>query len=315
MNIGITCCNNIESGTITVRENCLNIKYAINGTGKTTIAKALEIFNAKNNGKPADIMQLKPFKYRKDKIHNPEITGVEIISKIAVFNEDYIGQYVYQQDELVKNSFDIFIKTLRYDQGIQQINSLIESIRITFETNEDIDAMLKDFLELSDCFGKSKTGFAANSSLAKGIGSGNKVDNIPKGLEMYEEFIRHQENVKWIKWQISGNEYIEISEKCPYCTTDIKEKKESIVSVSKEYDAKLVEHLNRVIGVLQRLNAYLTEETNQNIKAITLNANGLTDEQIKYLIDVKNQIDDLRNKLVTVKGFNFYTLKDLNKVV
>ena len=37
MNIIISNCNNIESGTIVVSENCLNIKYAVNGSGKTTI--------------------------------------------------------------------------------------------------------------------------------------------------------------------------------------------------------------------------------------------------------------------------------------
>jgi energy-coupling factor transporter ATP-binding protein EcfA2 len=312
MDIEIMNCNNIETGRITINEKCLNIKYAINGTGKTTIARALEFIKSDT---PTRLLQLKPFKYLLDKEHNPEIKGVEAMSKIAIFNEDYIGQYVFQQDELVRNSFDIFIKTQRYEEGINQINTLINSIKATFESNKDIDSMIIDFSEMSECFGKSKSGYAANSSLAKGLGHGNKIKNIPKGLEMYEEFIQHQDNVKWIKWQISGNDYIEISEKCPYCTTDVKETKDLIVQVSKEYDAKLVEHLNKVINILQRLNSYLTEDTNQNIMSITSNVNGLTDEQIQYLVDVKKQIDDLRNKLLTIKGFNFYTLKDLDKVV
>ena len=42
MNISITNCNNIAHGTVAISENRLNIKYAINGTGKSTIAKAIE---------------------------------------------------------------------------------------------------------------------------------------------------------------------------------------------------------------------------------------------------------------------------------
>ena len=42
MNISIANCNNIEHGTVAIEENRLNIKYAINGTGKSTIAKAIE---------------------------------------------------------------------------------------------------------------------------------------------------------------------------------------------------------------------------------------------------------------------------------
>lgn len=41
MNVEIKYCNNIESGNIEIQENTLNIKYAINGTGKTSIAKAI----------------------------------------------------------------------------------------------------------------------------------------------------------------------------------------------------------------------------------------------------------------------------------
>ena len=41
MNIEIKNCNNIDSAIITIDENKLNIKFAPNGTGKSTIAKAL----------------------------------------------------------------------------------------------------------------------------------------------------------------------------------------------------------------------------------------------------------------------------------
>lgn len=38
-------CNNILNGNINVEKDKLNIKYGINGTGKTTIAKAIESAN------------------------------------------------------------------------------------------------------------------------------------------------------------------------------------------------------------------------------------------------------------------------------
>ena len=34
-------CNNIETGSVELMEHTLNLKYAVNGSGKTTIAKAL----------------------------------------------------------------------------------------------------------------------------------------------------------------------------------------------------------------------------------------------------------------------------------
>lgn len=63
MDISVTDCNNIDNGKITVRENCLNIKFAINGTGKSTISKAIiaSINDQKNGTK--DLQKLKPFKH------------------------------------------------------------------------------------------------------------------------------------------------------------------------------------------------------------------------------------------------------------
>lgn len=34
-------CNNINSGTFVLKKNHLNIRYAMNGTGKSTIAEAI----------------------------------------------------------------------------------------------------------------------------------------------------------------------------------------------------------------------------------------------------------------------------------
>ena len=43
MQINIKHCNNINEASIEIAENRLNIKYALNGTGKSTIAKAISL--------------------------------------------------------------------------------------------------------------------------------------------------------------------------------------------------------------------------------------------------------------------------------
>lgn len=53
-NVLIKNCNNIKEASIVIEEGNLNIKFAINGTGKSMIAKALL-----NNDK--DLSLLKPF--------------------------------------------------------------------------------------------------------------------------------------------------------------------------------------------------------------------------------------------------------------
>ena len=44
MELKIEKCNNLENGTFDIQKGSLNVKYGINGTGKSTISKALDIF-------------------------------------------------------------------------------------------------------------------------------------------------------------------------------------------------------------------------------------------------------------------------------
>ena len=182
MRIEIKNCNNIDTGIIEIQENKLNIKYAINGTGKSTIAKALECSTIANK----DLNELLPFKY-KDEIeitqeHVPNVLGLNPNSNIAIFNEDYVEQFVYKQDEVIKDSFEIFIRTKDYDERMEQIEKLILDIKETFNKTDELQILINDLSELSSCFGKSKTGYSAAGSIGKGIGKGNKLENIPQNL-------------------------------------------------------------------------------------------------------------------------------------
>ena len=192
MKVSIKNCNNIDSGEFEIVEDRLNIKYAINGTGKSTISKAIDAFV---NGDEDKKKSLLPFKYYgKDNEIMPELTGCEQIKKIAVFNEKYIEDYVYQQNELIKNSFEIFVKTPDYDKHIKEIEKLLNNINITFQNHPELETLIKAFQQFIEGFGKAKSGYSAAGAIGKGIGKGNKIDNIPAGLEVYEPYLKNSEN-------------------------------------------------------------------------------------------------------------------------
>ncbi|GAW86381.1 hypothetical protein bplSymb_SCF02601P016 [Bathymodiolus platifrons methanotrophic gill symbiont] len=106
MHIEISNCNNIHSASLDISKNKLNIKFAPNGAGKSTIAKA--IMHYADDEKLADLM---PFKLRKENPESfrPKIQCSENIGNVMCFNEAYVNQFTFQSDELVSNSFDIFI--------------------------------------------------------------------------------------------------------------------------------------------------------------------------------------------------------------
>ena len=312
MNITIVYCNNIDAATIAIEEARLNIKYALNGSGKSTVARAIEL---QLRGEGA-LKELTPFKLldATNAEHAPRVDGLAGVKSCAVFNDAYINQFAFQPDEILADSFNVFVRSSDYDKHLAEIEALTARIRTTFKESEDIDRVIGELTVLSDSFGKSKSGFSAAGALAKGIGKGNKIANIPKGLESYTAYLRSSVNSKWLRWQMDGNAYVELSDNCPYCTSPTSDKKETIAKVSEEYDAKAVEHLNRIVGVLDNLGKYFSEDASTKLTAITSNVNGLSKEEISYLLRIKNQVDVLKGMMLDLRGMTYFSMKDAAKV-
>lgn len=311
MNIEIKNCNNIEQGIVEIIENRLNIKYAMNGTGKSTIGKAIDWA-----GKPELLGRLKPFKYidstESDK--QPVVSGTDSIKSVAIFNEEYVNSFVFTADEVVKNSFDIFVKNPQYDIQIAEIENLLENIKATFKDSPELAQAIDDFRKLSESFGKPTKagGFTKNSQFAKGFSNGNKLAHIPKELSVYTEFLQNKP-VPWLQWQLSGKEFIEISDKCPYCAQNIAKIKDTVLEVGVVYEPKSVNFLNTIITVLKNLEKYFSEDTRKQLEKITNSVDGLSKEEDEYLMSIRRQIDILLNdKLIPLQGVNFYRFRDSN---
>ncbi len=148
MQIEIKHCNNVDNGTIEIKENTLNIKYAINGTGKSTIAKA--ILAAINDRKTTSnsLKELTPFKHRNSKKIFPEVIGIDNISNIKIFDEKYIIDTVFQPEELLKGSFDVFIRSEDYEKGMKDIDSRLEKINLMLSKDKDISDLVNDFNDI-----------------------------------------------------------------------------------------------------------------------------------------------------------------------
>lgn len=243
-------CNNIEIGSVELMEHTLNLKYAVNGSGKTTIARAIVASIHERLGKETNALAtLTPFKYRKDSSGKPEVTGTEAIQSVRVFDEHYMNEFVFQADELLKGSFDVFIGGDAYKQGMEAIDAHVATMQKALNEDQDVADLISDFNEISSSFGKeTKSGIHGSSGLAKAFKGGNTVSNIPVGLEPYKSFIQHAENYKWVKWQLGGIDFMNVGSDCPYCTNDIHGKRETIKRVSEVYEPKAIENLNRFLS-------------------------------------------------------------------
>jgi len=84
--------------------------------------------------------------------------------------------------------------------------------------------------------------------------------------------------------------------------------------VSKEYDAKSIEHLNKIITVLESLGKYFSDGANEKLKTLTTNVKGFSKEQLTYLHQIKEQAEILRTRMLNLKGMTYFSMKDAEKV-
>lgn len=316
MELEIYNCNNIDFGKVSLTEHRLNIIYAINGTGKSTLAKAIYKSVQDKLSGTNELSELTPFKAIGDASIAPSVIGCEAFNSVMIFNETYISEFVYQPDELLKGSFDILIRDEIYESVMRDIEELVSQIKTYFLDDPDIENLISDFKELSDSFGRpTKSGIHGASVLAKAFKGGNKINNIPDGLEVYRDFIQADDNVKWVKWQLDGIQFIDRSDNCPYCVSDIVDTKDTIKKVSNVYDSRSIENLNKIIAVFQRLDDCFSDDTKKIIQDFVGSIDGYNDEQIGFLKEVKDQVDRLNSKFNELKNIGFISFKDVDIVI
>jgi Uncharacterized protein conserved in bacteria len=314
MNIQIANCNNIDNGSMNLIEGRLNIKYAINGTGKSTIAKAIELKNS------SELKDLTPYKYLAENPvldeHKPSVVCSAEINNIAIFNEEYVDQYIFLPNELLENSFEIFIKTIDYENRMRNIEQLIQEIQNIFSQNPELDQLISELTTFISGFGTAQNGYSKTGSIGKGLAKGNKIANIPAELMEYAPYIQSEMNAKWLIWQSKGAPFLDVAEKCPYCAGRLLgEQKVVVQQVAVEYDSKYVAELQKMIGVFQALENYFTEPVKEVINRLSNNSTAFSTEEINFLKEIKNQVIILNNKLIEIKSLNFGTLKDVEAVV
>lgn len=130
--IKIQNCNNIISGDIGICAGKLNILFGRNGTGKSTIAQAIYLAS---QGKP--LTELAPYGSMCEDAP-PSIAGMES-GGVVIFDDNYVSQYVYQPDTLIKDAFEVLIRSKEYDAAKKNIDDALAKIKTTITDRREIN--------------------------------------------------------------------------------------------------------------------------------------------------------------------------------
>ena len=293
-NIQIHNCNNIKNGTVRIEPNKLNIKYGINGTGKTTIANAI-----KYSVKEDKLQDLQSY-YSTDK------ASIEVspkFNKILVFNEEFINQVVFVEDEVIENSFEVFLKTPDYEAKKRQLDEHLKILReIVVEDSEIVDLKNK-LMTINGKFSRTSTGKLSTTGVLKSLLSKQNLYNITTELESYRPFIENADNnIAWIDWVNKGEAFDNI-DCCPYCSEGLKEnhiqKKEIF---KKTYKKKDSQNLKEILELVQELKEFISDEKyNDLIKYIKSET---PDDVIKMIVGkLTTELDLLISRFDAISDF------------
>lgn len=300
-------CNSIDHGIISLAPGCLNIKYGPNGVGKSTIARALTL----QCGEGDELNILTPFKHKSiGDGPRPSITGADCISSTMIFDEGYVAQFAFLRDEVVKNSFEIFVNTEDYRRGLETIETAFSSLKSTFESESEFLSATLSFRELRDAFNVTKSGSVAkNSKGMKALNMGGKLAAVPAPLSGYTDFLRGKNPAGWITWQSKGKEFLDQSENCPFCSIDSVDKT-TARQVSEEFESAAVKNMGVLQEAIDKLGQYLNPLTLSKLEDLTSSLSGPTPEQQTFLASLRSDIETFLAKLQDLQALSFHALKD-----
>jgi energy-coupling factor transporter ATP-binding protein EcfA2 len=309
--ITIKHCNSIGEAEFSLRPSSLNIKYGPNGIGKSTIARALTL-RTEGDG---SLEELTPFKHRADgNGPRPSVEGADQITSVLTFNDNYVSQFVFQRDEVLKNSFEIFINTEEYKAGNEQIETMFEALKTTFSEQAEFNEALNSFTELRDAFNVTRGGAVAKNSRGyKALSMAGKLTNIPDDLQGYQHFLHSEDPAGWITWQSKGKAYLELSDNCPFCSVGSVDK-QTATRVSTEYESAAVKNMSALRGVIGKLGRYFEPNYLMQLETLTTSITDVTPEQELFLVTLRGQVETLLRKLSALKGLSFPSLRDEDNV-
>lgn len=296
-NINLTNCNNILQGNVTIMRNKLNIKYGINGTGKSTISKAI-LFSSN-----AEKLQSLKTYYSE----NPANISISpTISKILVFDDTFVDQVVFKEDNVIENTFQVFLKTPNYDEKKQAIDNRLVALKKIMEENHEISMLKENLAKINDKFNRTVTGGIKKTGTYKSLLSKQNLYNVPNELESYKPFLENKEiNIPWIDWKNKGEAY-DIESHCPYCAEQLDIPKHSTKRdvFKKTYSKSDSQNLKEALELLENLKQYMKKE--KYVELIGFIKNDTPEDAISTIVNkLVSELDLMSSRFQAISEFGY----------
>lgn len=312
----------IEEASISLNKNCVNIKYGNNGIGKTTIIKALK---AKIGDDPTTETIIRPLS---NQDIEPKIEISEALEEIVVFDREYFDN-LFTNDDVLSDTYNYAVKNPEYDDLKGKANALIGEILaivrgpefkdfINFMNNslkaEDEKQNIITYKSDNRTVLKNKTIFSSFST------DGICLKSLPDNSEIkeYEKYLQSGYLCQWLSWlekyEFDWTQKNDQNEEiCPFCGTVFTKKEEGLrqkYELIKKYvgGSKKVQKHNEEQKIIVTLSQYCDTENGKKILGINQLQEVANNENMKLIIEVRNQFITEYEKIQKIYRWNAYEL-------
>lgn len=303
MKVNIKYCNNIIEGTVNIEENKLNIKYGVNGTGKSTISKAIKYKILSQN----ELENLRPYNYVDNENILPEVSFDKQPESVMIYNNEYIKNILFlSSDEIMENSFEIFIAPKNYKEQCKDIDNELLEINKMLDGSEvlnQLNAFHNRISVLMTGAKQSKKSYTLGKSKIKALfDNGNKFDNIPENIKGFELYLNSSNNIKWIDWHSKNPSMM--NNVCPYCSQQMNEYIiKAISDLDGLFNKSSLETYTAIKDIFTNSSELFLHETIQNINE-AISSNTMKSEDKDMLVNIYFEVKHLIEKLSYVDRIN-----------
>jgi len=299
-------CNNIISSTIVIKKDNLNIRYAMNGTGKSTIASVIEL-----QSKQEDLSRLKCF----GGTIEPSCTLSESINKVLLFDEDFVRNFVFQQSEVIQNSFEVFIKTPQYEERQKAINSRLNKIRVDISENKELQQLVLTGKVVLSKFSLTKDGELQQRGTIKSLVSSGNIFTLPEELGKFQPLMQRDYKIDWVGWKNKGAKYDD-NDICPFCTSSLGDQYQTEKKIfTTSYNESNVKNIMEMISYFDTVKDFMDESKQEILYDCVKGNKGAREIQLwikKFYTELKFLVEEISD----VQEFNSYRVRreDITKL-
>lgn len=323
--IRIENCKNIQNGEISINKNALNVKYASNGTGKSTIGDAIKCFLENND---AALKELKSF----GAISEPNVTictvnddGTETyespsFSHIEIFNEAFVQNVVFKESEAITQSFDVFIKTPDFENKRKLLDERLKVLKTDIAEDANIKEMKRVFAEIVAKITFNNNGSITKKGMGKDVINKYNAYNLPNELRKFEDFFQSENRVNWVDWKSKGHVFDD-KNKCPFCADILKlEVYETEKKVFEStYSKTMIKNQKDLEDYLSTLKPFINDIDYERIYGLTREITNVKDFEVEFK-RFMDEVTFVNRKISEVIGFDSHgmekeDLDDLSKKI